>query len=575
MRLQGVAPGAILEHPLRLLIVDDRQPDAELSASQITRGGYSCTWRRVETEEEFRTELREFAPDLILSDFTLPQYNGLAALELAAAEAPDVPFIFVSGTIGEQRAAEALSRGASDYVPKSELPRLIDSVTRVLGNGDRRSRRRNDAPTELNPSLLDPLTGLPRRAFFTEHLSHQLQRAQDQGLTTVIVVDIERLQAFNETSGPAAGDKLIQCVAERLQRRFGQGADLAHFGGGTFAAVFAERRNHLGPTRDSATAIFGQQFLLADGPVQATLKCGLARYPVDGEDAETLLQHAEAALKTIKDRQEPTSRVAPASAVSDTRRGILEKRLRVALEEQSFFLNYQPIIERVSGKVTAVEALLRWRDAQLGLVAPHVFLPVLARAGLMCEVGAWVLEQVASDFERWHSTGLPRLRVAVNISAPELSRKDFAAFFLDKTRRAHTLPCIDIEVPEGALRMDLQVLRQTLRALRAEGVRIAIDNFGMSQSSLCRLSELPVDSLKIDRAYISRLTSEPHSHEILIAILALARSYGLRTVAEGVENIEQLKTLDALGCEQSQGYLHSPAVSSEELALWVATRSID
>ncbi|HEY3783888.1 MAG TPA: GGDEF domain-containing response regulator [Steroidobacteraceae bacterium] len=561
-------------HPLRLLIIDDRQPDAELSASQIARGGYSCTWRRVETEEEFRTELREFAPDLILSDFTLPRYNGLAALALAVAEAPDVPFIFVSGSIGEKRAAEALSHGASDYVHKSDLPRLVQVVARALGGDDEGLQA--DAPTVVNSSLLDPLTGLPRRSFFTEYLSQHLLRSEQSETTTVIVVDIERLRAFNEAHGSAVGDKLIQSVAERLQRRFGQNADLAHFGGGTFAAVFAESRSRSDATRDSSTAIFGQQFAVDDQGVQVIVKCGLARYPADGVDAETLLENAEAALEGIKARRErPAAHVPCATDAADARRGMLERRLGKALEEHNFCLHYQPLIERVSGRVTAVEALLRWRDPELGLIAPHVFLPILERTGLIGAVGEWVFDQAARDFEQWHSTGLPRLRVAVNISRTELLRTDFAAVFLEKTRRAHTSPCIDIEIPESALGVELQLLRQTLRTLRGEGVRIAIDDFGMTQASLSRLGELPVDSLKIDRSFISRLTSQPESQAIVTAIIALARSYGLRTVAEGVENIEQLKILDTLGCEQSQGYLHSPAVSSEELALLVATRSLD
>lgn len=561
-----------MEHPLRLLIIDDRQPDAELSVSQIARGGYSCTWRRVETEEEFRTELREFAPDLILSDFTLPQYNGLAALELAASEAPEIPFIFVSGTIGEKRAAEALSRGASDYVHKSDLPRLVQAVARVLGEAEPRERSRPEA-TAVNSSLLDPLTGLPRRGFFAEYLSHHLRRADASEITTVIVADIERLQGFNEAYGRQAGDKLIRCIAERLQRRFGQGAELAHFGGGSFAAVFAERRSRADVARDSATAIFGQQFTVNDRPLQVTVKCGLARYPSDGEDADSLLRHAESALQTIRERRERLTNAAAGPDATDARQRILEQRLRVALEERRFFLHYQPLIERVSGCVTAVEALLRWRDNELGSVGPSAFVPVLERTGLIREVGEWVLSQAASDFEHWHSAGLPRLRVAVNVSAAELVRKNFATTFLEKTRRTRTPPCIDIEIPESALRMDLQLLRQTLRTLRGEGVRIAVDHFGMSQASLSRLGELPVDSLKIDRSFISRLRSEPESQAVVIAIIALARSYGLRTVAEGVESIEQLKILDALGCEQAQGYLHSPAVSCEELALLVATRS--
>ena len=539
-----------MEHPLRLLIVDDHQPDAELSALQIARGGFPCTWRRVETEAEFRTELREFSPDLILSDFTLPQYNGLAALDLAVSEAPGVPFIFVSGTIGEKRATEALTRGAADYVSKNDRRRLVLAVARVLGEGrpegatsvhrlagglqmlasvraaatsvhtatalleevcriihatnqfeyafivlmdphkhtahavawtgagaERgRNSRFQVATTELadtsvigrvlragepvlcldvgqytgplceeergaaapasafvslpllmgntsigaltvgtathtyisEPELLlleelarqlslalqalpsegtarylspvDPLTLLSKREFFREHLEHRLHQLIAEGATpTVIVFDIERLRDVNNTHGRHVGDRLLQAVAERLTCRFGSSADLAHFGGGTFVAVFDERRCPSDRAQEGGTTVLDQSFTIADRPVPVTIKCGTACYPADGGDAETLLQHAEAALETIRDHSElalqpPLSE----GGASDSRQRGLEERLRLALKEEQFLIHYQPVIERLSGRIIAAEALLRWRDPERGTDIPEC-IPTSAR----------------------------------------------------------------------------------------------------------------------------------------------------------------------------------------------------
>ena len=307
-----------MEHPLRLLIVDDQQPDAELSARQIARGGYPCTWRRVETEAEFRAELRGFAPDLILSDFTLPQYDGLSALELALSEAPGVPFIFVSGTIGEKRAAEALTRGAADYVSKSDLTRLVPALTRVLsesgalptheGSTERIRRLAGALPDKSAAphfSTLDPLTGLPKREVFCEHLALMLRRRAEKNTNpTVIVFDVECLRDINDEHGRHVGDRLLQSVAERLKRRFGGSTNLAYCGSGAFVAVFTDLRRRPDTKPDSATAIFGHFFAIDGSRIPVTIKCGLARYPAQGRDAETLLQYALAALEKIRDRHD-------------------------------------------------------------------------------------------------------------------------------------------------------------------------------------------------------------------------------------------------------------------------------
>jgi diguanylate cyclase (GGDEF)-like protein len=730
-----------MEHPLRLLIVDDHQPDAELSALQIARGGFPCTWRRVETEAEFRTGLREFSPDLILSDFSLPRYNGLAALELAVSEAPSVPFIFVSGTIGEKRAAEALTRGAADYISKNDRRRLVLAVVRVLGEGrppanegatsvhrlvgglqmlsglraavasvhtatalleeacrvvyatnqyeyafialmdphehtahtvawtgagagrGRNARfqvatveladtsvigrvlrtgepilcldvgqytgplceqERGAAPRESafvslpllvgntsigaltvgtathtyisEPELLlleelvrqvslalqalpaegtarhlsplDPLTLLSKREFFREHLQHRLDQMCAQGITpTVIAFDIERLRDVNNTHGRHVGDRLLQAVAERLTCRFGSSADLAHFGSGRFVAVFDERRCPSDRAYDTGTTVLGQSFMIGDLAVPVSVKCGTACYPDHGRDAETLLQHAEVALGKVRDGSElPLQPPLRADAMDSRQRG-LEQRLRLALKEEQFLIHYQPVIERLSGRIIAVEALLRWRDPERGLISPGAFLPALEHTGLIVSVGEWVLSRVVRDSARWHTLGLPKIRVAVNISTTELNRRDFARFFLDTVRLARPSPGIDIEIPESALLEDREDRREILKTLRAAGVRVAIDDFGMVHPSLTRLVRSPVDSLKIDRSLINQLSGQPQSQAVVSCIIAVAKACSLHTVAEGVETMEQLEIVDALGCEQSQGYLHSPAVPVEQLQL--------
>jgi EAL domain-containing protein (putative c-di-GMP-specific phosphodiesterase class I) len=301
--------------------------------------------------------------------------------------------------------------------------------------------------------------------------------------------------------------------------------------------------------------------------VPVTIKCGTACYPANGRDAETLLQHAEAALETIRDRSELELQPPRSEDVIDSRRGGLEQRLRLALKEEQFLVHYQPVIERLSGRIIAAEALLRWRDPERGLISPGVFLPALEESGLIVSVGEWVLSRVVCDLARWHTLGLPKIRVAVNISTTELSRRDFARFFLDTVRLARPAPGIDIEIPESALLEDREGMRQTLKTLRGAGVRVVIDDFAMVHPSLACLAQSPVDSLKIDRSFINQLSCQPQSQVVVSSIVAVAKACGLNTVAEGVETMEQLEIVDALGCEQSQGYLHSPPLPAEQLRL--------
>jgi diguanylate cyclase (GGDEF)-like protein len=755
-----------MESRLRLLIVDDAPLDADLSARQMKLAGYDCTWERVDTEPEFRARLREFQPDLIFSDFSMPQFDGLSALELAAAEAPGVPFIFVSGTLGEQRAIQALKLGATDFVPKDDLSRLGPAVARALaestlpGSGNNPAERirrlsgalqmlsglrtatrelmtrsrlldeacriihasqqygyafialanphtrtahtvawrgagaardedtrfhissgaerdlsstsfvlRTGEPNicldiaqyrgplspqercgaevsgsfialpllvdgkaigaltigghrnatlseqelllleeftgELSFALrsvpdetavttsdpLDPLTRLNRRDAFCEHLGTVLETGADApGIRAVVVFDIERLHDINITYGRHVGDRLLQCVAERLKRRFKGSEDLGYFGGGTFAAVFSiedtapaesahtetQRIPNVQtavPNHDPTTAVFGHPFSISDHAVPVTVKCGLARLPVNGTDPETLLQFAESALQKLRDRHLSGRHTGRPLATDAMSRAELERHVRYALEHEHFSLHYQPQVEQRSGQIVGVEALLRWVDPERGPVAPGSFLPALETSGLIVPIGEWVLARAVRDWRRWEGSDLEALRLAVNVTPAELGRKDFATRFLDATSLHGGARCqLDIEITESALLADAVAVSETLALLRAAGVHIAIDDFGMGFSSLNRLCELPIDTLKIDRAFVSRLTPNPQTHAVVTTIISLARAYRLQTIAEGVETIQQLQILKVLGCEQSQGFLHSPPVRSEDLQKMMRSR---
>lgn len=734
-----------MEQELRVLILEDVAAEAELTVRALETAGVDCAWRRVDNETEFRAGLRELRPDIVLSDFSLPRFDGMSALAIATTEAPETPFIFVSGTIGEERAIEALRHGAVDYVLKTNLARLAPAVKRALTeNASERARRQaeervgrlsrvlqmlsgintavvrvrertklleeacriahtvgnyvcafvvlidpqtriagsaawagagrhhqgklsfrvddsggsepgesitgralrtgevavcddvtqvaatwrfadtlealgirsmasiplviDDTPVgaftvgageagifgeeeirmlqEVAANLsfalqylhkedavrflsyFDPLTGLAKRSLFCERLARSLGRHAGENHEIVVVAfDVERLGAINDSLGRHVGDRVVQFVADALRCNFGGSEWLAHLEGGNFAAVVLNCDSYEEAVRlihDRITAAFGKPLALAGHDIPVTVRAGLARYPENGADAEALLQNAEAALHKARNTGERFLRYRRELSSEVADRLALERRLRVALDGNQFMLHYQPKVSIATGELVGAEGLLRWNDPERGVVGPGVFLPVLESTGLIVDVGEWVVRQAARDLARWAGQGLKPIRLAVNVSPLQLRDPEFPARFFAAVARSLTgAGGIDIEITEGALLDDTVFLRRTLQVLRDEGVQVAIDDFGTGYSSLSRLADLPVDTLKIDRSFISRMAGDKTVQAVVATIISLARAFELSTVAEGVEREEELALLRELNCELSQGYLHSPPLPVE------------
>ena len=313
--------------------------------------------------------------------------------------------------------------------------------------------------------------------------------------------------------------------------------------------------------------IFERPFSIEGHEVAVTARCGFALFPDNGREPNQLVQNAEAALKEAKAAGEPYlfHRLEMNSALAARVR--IEHRLRAALGNKQFELHYQPKVLLHTGKIVAVEALLRWRDPERGLVAPGSFLSILESAGLMPAVGAWALNQAVTDCRReWRRARLPPVRVAVNISPVELRRRGFEheAVMAVGGLADDAGWGIDIEITEGVLLGDSSDCVRALRYLRNAGIRIAIDDFGTGYSSLARLSELPIDTLKIDRVFTQRLPEDRRTGTLVETIIDLAHAFDMTTVAEGVETQGQLDYLRRAGCDESQGYLHSRPVPREE-----------
>ncbi|MGE3845465.1 MAG: EAL domain-containing protein [Gammaproteobacteria bacterium] len=406
----------------------------------------------------------------------------------------------------------------------------------------------------------DPLTGLLNRSAFLARLAPLLGAAIARGgRVALVVADLRRFRYLNESLGRAAGDTLLVELARRLQHGWPEPQYLARVGANAFAGVLLDPVDGgevAGQVDGLLRAHRNDPFRVDGVAMEVGFAIGIALHPEDGDDAETLFQHAEAAMSVSRATGERYSFYQPdmTSRVAASMR--LESRLRQALDAEQFLLHYQPKIDAASGATMGFEALLRWQDPERGLVPPGEFIPLLEESGMIVDVGLWVINRALEDERHLRALGMSPGRIAVNVSARQLQHPQF----IDAVRRALRssgggAPALDFEITESMLMGDVDQSVEKLRALREMGIDIAIDDFGTGYSSLAYLARLPVNALKVDRSFVATMTESPESMAIVATTISLAHTLNLRVIAEGVETEEQAKLLRLVRCDQLQGYL--------------------
>jgi diguanylate cyclase (GGDEF)-like protein len=423
-------------------------------------------------------------------------------------------------------------------------------------------------------SYFDSLTGLAKRPLFCQRLTQMMNSPADARPQLVIVFDVQKLSAINDSLGRYIGDRLIENIAARLKEALPDPACVAHFGGGTFAILLTSTgdSDDTGQLSQSAlTRHFHEPFIVDGQELRPAVRSGIALFPSDGDSADALVQNAEAALKAAREHNEKYLLYQQVTQRSTTRSLALEARLAGALERDEFLLHYQPKVSIETGGVVGFEALLRWQDALEGLVPPSLFVPLLERSGAIVDVGEWVLMQAARDLRKWTEAGLNAVRVAVNVSPLQLRRRDFVERVLRSNDPSIKRPAgIDIEITESTLMQDLELSMRKLGELRDAGIGVAIDDFGTGYSSLRLLARLPVDTLKIDRSFVQNVTDAGKGLTLVSTIVTLARAFDMKTVAEGVETAEQWRTLREIACDQAQGYLFARPGPAGEVPVVIA-----
>jgi diguanylate cyclase (GGDEF)-like protein len=414
-------------------------------------------------------------------------------------------------------------------------------------------------------SYYDTLTGLGNRRSFLERVAQHMLSAADGGhKMAVFLIDLERFKKINDSLGRSAGDALLRQVAAWLAQN-AENADLvARLDADHFAVVLPKvmyESNVARVLEKTIAAFLKHEFSLNDTVYRMAAKIGVAVFPDDGSDADTLFNNAEAALKKAKASRDRylfyAQKMMETVAISVG----IENRLRRALEREEFVLHYQPKINIVSGKLTGAEALIRWNDPVSGLTPPGRFIPILEETGLIHDVGRWALRKAIEDYQRWRNNGLPAVRIAVNVSPLQLRNHNFVAEIQQAVGvAADAAAGLQLEITESVIMQDVNHSIGSLLAIRALGVTIAIDDFGTGFSSLNYLAKLPVDTLKIDRSFVVEMVSATGGLTLVSVIINLAHAFKLNTVAEGVETEEQLRQLRLLGCDEMQGYLFGKPV---------------
>jgi diguanylate cyclase (GGDEF)-like protein/PAS domain S-box-containing protein len=689
---------------LRILILEDTTTDVELVTRELRKAAFEFVAENVETREAFVRALENFRPDIVLADYKLPHFDGLSALELVRERSPELPFVFVSGTMGEEFAIETLHRGASDYVLKGRLAKLGPAVKRALQVAESQRLRRlaeeslfnsrkmlrtvldtipqrvfwknaesiylgcnqpfatdtgHRSPEELigksdfdivpesvaqgrcdedrqimesgEPRLNvetsyfrpdgstgwqvisktalrdkdgrviailgtyediterkaseertrflvyhDGLTELPNHLLAFDRLQQAMAYADREGTKVALLfLDLDNFKTINDSLGHSIGDKLLREIAARLGKCVRDTDTVSRQGGDEFLIVLPALSD------TDATALVLDKLLQSihapmeiDGhELSTSVSIGIAMFPDDGRDFESLMKKADTAMYRAKEAGRNTYCFFDKQMNDDVLESLqMRSGLVRALERGEFVLNYQPQIDLASGALVGVEALVRWRHPALGMVPPGRFIPVAEETGLIVPIGEWVMMEACRQAAAWHLAGYPKISMAVNLSAIQFKRGDVEKLVIRALKESGLDPArLELELTESILIRDTENILATVRRMKLLGVMLSIDDFGTGYSSLSYLKRFSVDKLKIDQSFIRDLATDPDDAAIVRAVVQMARSLGLRTIAEGVEHEKILNYLRIYHCDEAQGYhIARPMPAEAMTALLVA-----
>ena len=544
-----------------VMIVDDEECLIELTQTLLEEAGYSRFVSTADSPTALGMLLRE-RPDVLLCDINMPGVSGFDILSGMQADPAlgYIPVIVLTSADDPETKLRALELGATDFLRKP-----VDPSELLL-------RLRNTLAAQAHREHLaqfDHVTGLPNRVRFVDELSRALQLASETGLPGALLqLGLDRFRQVNEALGPAAGDALLRQAGERIQHNLkATGGYAAWLGGDEFCVLFPSVGNLADCARraERLREALALPYVLEGRELQATSSIGVTLFPEDGDDADTLLRNAGAALAGAKEAGRNVCRFS--SEVSNLRalqRLSLEAELRKAIEQGELRLFLQPRVHIARQRLSGAEALMYWLRPSGGLVAPDEFVAVAEESGLIAPMCAWALRAACKLNAEWAAQGLPRVPIAVSVSSSQFHQSDFVRAVRTAVGSTGQGQFLRLQLKESALMKDPVAAIRVLQELKSLGMTVSIDDFGIGHSSLTHLSKLPLDELKIDRSFLAAVRTATDEAVLVELIIEIAHKLGLSVVAEGVQTREQLRYLATRGCDEIQGHLVSAPLAAED-----------
>ena len=572
---------------LRVLIIEDSEDDAELLAIALKDGGYQVIHQRVDTKADMQAALSDSQPwDIVLADYSMPQFSAIAALEVLKEWDLDLPFVIVSGKIGEDTAVAAMKAGAHDYLVKGQLSRLLPAVERELREAVLREEYRAAQKRLRYLAYYDKLTNLPNRTLFLEHLSREIAQYQElkhysplrsvspseQNLFAVLLLSIDRFRSIKRSLGYEISEKLLMAIARRLEEYIPQLNTniVSRISEDEFALLITGLRNP-NDIHHRAERLYRElikPFEIDNATICSTVSIGISLNQGNNREPEKLLRWADTAMQYAKANFGQSSvlfnKRMQSKAVEKLR---LENDLQRAIDNHQLYLNYQPIVSLETGKINCLEALVRWRHDSLGTIPPDKFIPICEETGQIIALGQWVLSEACYQLVAWQKAFIDDspLTMSINLSRIQIYHPELIPQ-IDNLLQSLNLAGKDLklEITESTLMENTSAVTKVLEQLKERDIKLCLDDFGTGYSSLSYLRYLPVDTVKIDRSFIGPEINNTN-YDIVKAIINLAHSLDLDVIAEGIETEDQLQKLKDLGCEYGQGYLFAHPLNSVDV----------
>lgn len=565
----------------KVLVIEDTASVRDFMVESLRTAGFEC---REAHDGSAGVELAKvFLPDIILCDVEMPVMGGYEVFRRVSENPQNckIPFIFVTGNDSRDDLRKGMASGADDYLTKPfTIKELLESVNARLGKMNLRDQEMKDHVKDIKKSLIervfrDRVTGLPSRQMMLKRF-REIAKSGSVPSAAVLNIGINNLGYISEAFGPRCRDYVVKTTSQRLKRCFDLEAELFWGEHDSFDVLIP----HLAE-QEKLESLMKKIIKNLDDPFQfeshhfrKSVSIGCSFYTAKAGYAETTMDHAETARRyALKEGGKGYGFYLSGMQKSVQDRLTMENCLFKALERKEFILNFQPQVDIRTNQIRGVEALIRWKSDELGMVSPLHFIPLAEKSGLIVPIGEWVLNESARQLRKWQDAGA-KLSMAVNISGRQLEAGDLVEK-VESTLEQSGIPpeTLELEITESLLVKNTDSVIAQMKALKDRGVMIAIDDFGTGYSALGSLKKFPFDTLKIDRSFIRDLTTHSSDTEIVSAIVKIAQTLKLKTVAEGVETPDQLDCLKNIACDEYQGFLFSKPVPDVEIMPFMSKNS--